>query len=1106
MPQMLQLSLWITRRRLRQSWVLTVATSIGILAAVVLLSSTALYSRVLSEAGVRYALFSQPPDSLDIQIISGNRSLAPGDYEPLRQVAETAIEQRLGELSTNVERFGRTQAGMYLTKDPDQRPPPVTAIAGRPFFMTGFPEHCVLIEGSWPQEAGKSGPSGVVLQAVVGDRTAKDRRYEVGDRLYITPFRSSPEERIMLDVVGVVAPADPRDEFWMGYPRQFSLQTFGEMYVVPAYVSEEDFLQVLGGRFPTAIGDFGFNVFVDPSKITAQEVNTTQESLEGLETDLNKSYPRTFVFSRLGLTLGEFEIDLTLARVPVYVFVSLVVVIVLYFLVLITGILGRSQAEELGLLRSRGGSLVQVCGVLLLADGLLAVAAVAVGPVLAWLIVRYLLLSSFTGLGGGPIEAVIFGGMYWTGAIGAVLALAALTFSAVVRGRAGVADSTATRSRPPAASIFQRYYLDVVVVLVVGLIWWQFGAREGFLTRSLGSRGLDLDPSVILGPVLGLLAAALVLLRVLPAMVSLAVWLCMRAGPMWSSFAMARVARDPVLPSSFAVLLMLSAALGVFGATFQSSLSTSQREQTLYKVGGDVVVSGPGARQSLAEELREVAGVSTATPVLHDAISIAAGNASIPALLLATDPEAMAESAWFRSDFASTTVHDLMGQIRTHPVEEPAGVPLPAAVRRIGAWMDTSGVSGAELEASINVWAKLVDEKGRYNNVSLGSFLSKDGGGEENWKFFAGDLPERLVEDDTELALTAVFFTTSSFASVPAGRVHLDDITAFAPSLPMEGVVVEDFESARPWRPLEMSTAVQDSATPGAPGARSGSTGLTFAWTKSFRGHQRGVHISPVDLPILAIGGGGLLLNDSFGIKLGDGSIPVRIVGETDLFPTIRNVQAPFLILDLDAFQSYRKFLPPVGPVDDPGQIWLSVDPSFDRDTVVSAIQSELPPLTSVIDRKAVADRASRNPLAGGGWNGLTGLAMGAVGIAVVIASLLYSVAAAKAAKVDTAVARALGLSTGQLLLTFLLEKLLTAGAAIAAGAAIGYWPGLELIQRLVLTSRGASPVPPMVPEVHELLLVLVLAGVSAAVIGSALYSAVLARRDRPADVLRMGV
>ena len=1081
------------------------ATSVGILAAVVLLSATVLFSRVLSEAGVRYALYSQAPAGLDIQILSGNRSLAPEDYEQLRFVAESAIDQRLGELSTHVERFGRTQAGMPLATNPSQRPPPVTTLAGRPFFMTGFPQHSKLIEGSWPQGSGKTGPAGVELQTVVGQKTAKDQGYEVGDRLYITPFRSSPEERIVLDIVGVVAPIDSRDEFWMGYPSQFSLQAVGEMFVVPAYVTEEDFLQVLGSRFSTAIGDFGYNVFIDPSKITAQMVDATQESLVGLETDLNKSYPRTFVFSRLGLTLDEFERDLTLARVPVYVFVSLVIIIVFYFLVLISGILGRTQSDELGLLRGRGGSLVQVCGVLLLADGMLAAATVAVGPLLAWVIVRYAMLPVFSGLGGGPIEVPIIGEMFWIGAIGSVLSLAVLSLSAAVRARSGVAESMASRSRPPGTSFLQRYYLDIVAILAVGLVWWQFSEREGFLTRSLASRGLEVDPAVILGPVLGLLAAALLLLRLLPMVVRLTVWLCMRAGPAWSSFGMARVARDPVLPSSLAVLLMLAAALGVFGATFQSSLSSSQREQALYRVGGDVVISGPGVREDLAGELEQLPGVSTATPVLQETISLASGRLASRALLMAADPEGLAQSGWFRDDFANSTLLQLTEGILTRPVEGPAGVPLPSGLESIGVWLDTRGIGGTELASNINVWAKLVDDVGIYRNVSLGSFVGQSDGGAENWRLFAGDLSERMVNLDADWTLTAIFLTTSSFARVPSGSVHLDDITAFGPSLPTNGIVVEDFESMGLWRSIVANAGVQDILAQGPAGARYGSYGLTFSWVEPFTGQQRGIHIPPVNLPIPAIGGGGLGLNESLWIKHGQAYIPIKIVGVTELFPTVSNPQRPFLIVDLNAYESYRRFLPSVGLVDAASQIWLSLDPSYNRDDVISSIERELPELVSAIDRTAVAERASRNPLAGGGWNGLTGLSMSAVGIAVGIASLLYSVATARAARVDTAVARSLGLSTRQLLLTLLAEKWLMAGVAILAGAAIGYWPGLELIQMLDLTPGRSTPVPPLVPQVHELLLGLVLAGLTIAVVGSVLYSAVLARRVRPAEVLRMG-
>ena len=1103
MLQLFQLSFWLTRRRLRDYWGLTAATSLGILAAVVLLSTTSLYSDVLAEAGVRYALFSQDRSVLDIQVLSENRPLGHDDYRQLRQVADTTIDQHLGAIRTSVERFGRTQWGMPLTTSSDQPVPPVTTVSGRPFFMTGFQEHTRLIEGRWPWQPGRSGPSGVELQAVMGQQAASETGVGVGDRVYITPFRSSLEERIVLDIVGLAAPLDPREEFWLGYPNQFSRQTVGDLYVVPAHVSEDDFLRVLGDRFPTLIGDFGFNVFVDPSRITARSVRDTRASLEDFETDLNKAYPRTFTFTRLDLTLEEFERDLTLARVPVYVFISLVVILVVYFLVLIAGILGRSQAEELGLLRSRGGSVAQVCGVLLLADGFLAAAAVAVGPLIAWVMVRFAMLPAFGALDGGPIEVVITGEMFWMGAVGAVLSLVALGITAATRARTGVADSMFSRSRPPAVSFLQRYYLDVVAIIVVAVVWYQFGQREGFLTRSLASQGLQSDPTVILGPVLGLLAAALLLLRVLPLAVRLAGWVFLRTGPAWSSFATARTARDPVLPSALAVLLMLSAALGVFGATFQSSISVSQREQALYRVGGEVVVSGPGVDRANTDDLLAIPGVATVTPVLHDTITLTQGHFSFQAQMLAARPQSLAQSTWFRDDFSGSTLPVLAERIRNRPVDEPAGAPVPQGVDRIGVWLNTGFLAGTELEATINVWAKLKNAQGIYTNVSLGGFSGTSDGGADHWRFFAGDLSQRLIRDDADRVVTAIFLTTSTLARVPADTLMIDDLTVFGPALPEEGLVLEGFEEEGHWRQIDILTGVQDVAQWGPASGRNGTGGLSFTWKEPFSGEQRGVQIPPVNLPIPAIGGGGLRMNDNLWIKHSLSSIPITIVGVTELFPTNSRPGQPYVILDLDSFLAYRRFLPTAGPVDKPGQIWLSLDPSYDREAVVTAIGDALPPLTSATDRDAVADRASRNPLAGGGWDGLTGLSIAAVGIAVGIASLLYGAATARAARVDNAVARALGLSARQLFLTLLAERWLMAGAAIVAGATIGYWPGLLLMERLQIAPGSSGLLPPMIPQVHELLLGLVLAGLAAAVMGSAFYSAILAWRDRPAEVLR---
>ena len=1142
MMQLFRLSLWVMRRRLRGSWGLSAVTALGILTAVVLLSATALYSMVLAEAGVRHALFSEQPGSLHIQVLAQNRPLGPEDYGELRRIAENTVERRIGLLTVGQERFGRTQVGMALTTNPEPRTPSLGAPSGRPFFMTGFEEHSRILEGNWPYartdaRSGTAGPAGVEMEAVVGRRVANDMGYEVGTRLFITPFRTAPEERIILNIVGIADPIDPREEYWMGYPNQFSVQTVGEILVVPAYVTEDDFLQVLGRRFPTAVGDFGFNLFVDPSVITAGTVDATQAALAGLETDLNKSYPRTFVFSRLDLVLEEFERDLTLARVPVYVFISLVFIIVLYFLALITGILGRGQADEVGLMRSRGASVIQVCGVLLLVEGIMALAAVAIGPLLAWLIVRFLLLPTFGDLDGGPIQVVMSVDMFWIGAVGAVLSVAVLAVSAAGRARTGMADAQASRSRPPAVSFFHRYYLDLLAVLVAGLVWWQFQQRDGFASRALASRGLEVDPVIILGPVLALLTAALLLMRVLPLLVRLAVWLCPPvgsnavAGPGWSSVTLARLARDPVLPSSLAVLLMLAAALGVFGATFQSSLSRSQSDQTLYRIGGDAVVSGPGVTPSLADSLVSVPGVQSATPVLRDSVSLAAGHTTVPALLIAADPQAMAQATWFRDDFATVTLPELASYI--HPAydangDNEVGVPLPSGVDRIGVWLETSELQGRELQADINAWARLADTDRRYRNVSLGGFGGPRAGtgdgssGEEEtdggWQFLEGELPDRMAQSDRQWFLTAIFFSTSSFVKVTAARVHMDGLTAFGPSLPQEGVVLEEFNALGNWQPLGAAGSVPDTLSigeglphpnPPQEGEGISRSGLTFSWQEPFGGEQRGIHVSPVPLPLPAIGGAGpsassgLYVGQSLRIEHGRASIPIEVVGISNLFPTVTSFHRPFLLLDINSYQSYLRFLPPASAQPSPPEIWLSLDPAYDRKSVIADVTEQLPPLASATDRQEAATNASRNPLAGGGWNGLTGLSMAGMGLVVLTALLLHSGASARAGSVDTAVARALGMSNRQLFLSLGAEKWLMGGVAIVVGAAIGYWPGLELVRLLDPTSGGAGPVPPMIPEVHGLLLFSVLIGLAAALAASAVFAAFLAHRERPIDVLR---
>jgi len=103
-------------------------------------------------------------------------------------------------------------------------------------------------------------------------------------------------------------------------------------------------------------------------------------------------------------------------------------------------------------------------------------------------------------------------------------------------------------------------------------------------------------------------------------------------------------------------------------------------------------------------------------------------------------------------------------------------------------------------------------------------------------------------------------------------------------------------------------------------------------------------------------------------------------------------------------------------------------------------------------------------------------------------------------------VARVLGFSRRQVFLSLATERLIIAVLAIAAGAAMGYWPGLEMLELVDLTPQGNDPIPPLMPSVQGWLMAGVLAGLLAASALSVAFAVVASRRLNTAEVLRGGI
>src|SRR5918996_1667882 len=231
---------WLLPRRLRSSWVLLLMAFVGVLTAATLLALGAIYSRALAEGGLRHALATTAPTILDIRLTIQNRPIGPADYRNLRTTVEEITQDRISFMLRDTQRHGRTQPDLPLLVRPDSELALSTPL-GRPFFLTDFQQHSRLVEGRWPESAAVVGENGVELEAVVGERAARPMGIKVGSPVFILPFREDPSQRIVVNVVGLVEPIDPDEEYWMGTPSYFTIQEHDDLPLISFYVPEADF-------------------------------------------------------------------------------------------------------------------------------------------------------------------------------------------------------------------------------------------------------------------------------------------------------------------------------------------------------------------------------------------------------------------------------------------------------------------------------------------------------------------------------------------------------------------------------------------------------------------------------------------------------------------------------------------------------------------------------------------------------------------------------------------------------------------------------------------------------------------------------------------------
>lgn len=1096
---LLEASLGMAVRRLAAHWRLTAAAGGGVLLAVALMASGVIYGSALEESALRHTLRTAPyrETNLAVRIFNPlDRDLYASDS---RWMQETVLRP-LAPYFKGSAQFAQTATFFFLGR-PQVEGDDATRPRGALQAISDMEAHIRLVEGRFPQPS----PGLEVMLDAAGARILSLRP---GDTFSLYPaVANRPQEAQPVTVVGIFEPLDASEEFWHN-PKDKFTQTGETWTTVPLWIHPSALLGEVATRWPGIFTDFLWYLYLDREGLKPAQVVPLKATLRGAIGAIYAQRSNGSAETRLDRVLERYQAQVVVARVPLFLLVFLVVGIILYYLSLVGGFLARARAGEVAIVRSRGASRGQVLLMAFLEGAVLALPALVLGPLLA---MGFAMAVGTLFPASGVREAVFSAfslRVLGLGALGAFLSALVLALSMLSVSRWSIVDLRLSLARPTPLPFFHRTYLDLLLLGLIGMLWWQIRSRGSFLVRPLGG-DLQLDLTLILGPVLGLVALGLLVLRFFPLLVGLLARLAERRGPVWLVQGFRRAARDPLPSGSLVVLLILAASLGVFGTAFRSTQERSQREQALYEVGADYRVAYTGmerlmARRSLGEALRKVPGVAAASDALRAPAGIMAEGFGRSANLLAVDPATLAQVAWDREGLVGSTLRQKIRTLATPSLG--GGRLLPASATGIGVW----AMPGRPLPA-VRLVARFTDVQGQWFDVVLGSL------GYRGWRRLEAPLvPSRLGRlPREEVSRPQPPYTLQALTVVPLrneeepGALFLDGIFALGPT---GETLLEGFADIQGWSVLEdpfqpgVQTLTLSNASP-----RSGKPTALFTWSGGFLG-ARGIRPGPPLEPLPALFSRTLL--EKAHLEVGERvtasvlstSVPLRIVGKVDYFPTLYPEEEPFLVVPLQPLVDYLSLHSPRW-METTAEVWVRVEPGahLSATALRQALEQEGVRPSAVLAAQEATQRRKADPLLTAGWAGLVLLAFGVTVMASTSAISLYLFLDTRAREGEYALLRAVGFTRRQLTGVVWFNFILVVAVGIGLGTWAGHRMASGLLPLLEVAETGRRITPPMVLETHWLGLLAVYGTLA---LGAAVAATVLAWAASRLDlqgVLRRG-
>ena len=523
-------------KRLAEDWALLLSVFIGIAAATTLAAGAPLYLGSLQQLAFNTGLDRLSSRFLDLGVFGSPIPLTRDSLDDAERSLMSAIDVHVSGAYASHETYFKTSS--YVVGLPS-RPLPEQAAGQRVSlgyfqYIANLEPHSRFVQGRMARNDPSTDPQAPLIEAVVSTRTAEDFRLALGHVVTLAPALRAT--RIRAQIVGVIEPADSREDFWHSAavfldpgPVSLSANTSPPVGLrldsseppVALFVTREAMVGVVGKTYQGSLVSPIWFIHVDVEGLKAWSTAELGRRLQGFEDEITRLMPGASPSSgTLRGLADDVERKSFFSRVPLLLLMVMTAATALFYMAMVVSYLARSREGEVALLRTRGVGSVQIMRLYAMEGLVFSAVAVVLAPFLAFGLValagKLPYFRDMTAGGFLPVELGP-GPFLWAGGAGA-LCMSIYVIAGAIGARSGLLVHKLRSSRPPTVPFFQRYYLDVALLALGGLVFWELHSRGHIVSGGL-FKDMEVNETLLLAPVLFLVVVALVFIRMFPLLV-----------------------------------------------------------------------------------------------------------------------------------------------------------------------------------------------------------------------------------------------------------------------------------------------------------------------------------------------------------------------------------------------------------------------------------------------------------------------------------------------------------------------------------------------------------------------------------------------------------